>query len=471
MLVERTVSRWREGRWVSQGEKLSDFRSASGYVLLGEPGSGKSEAFKLERGNDENGVEVTARRFIRRSLDAHPEWRHGTLLIDGLDEVRAQGGDPREPLDALVCRLEQLGKPTFRLSCREDSWLGRNDFRELASVVDGDALHLLRLDPLTGQDARRILTAAEVPDPEGFLWKAADSGLEVFLQNPLLLGLLVKAGNSGSWADGQLAAFERACEELARETSQQHLDARDGNPFANHEMVLAAGRLCAILLLTGTSGWSRRGPGDDDCPALSEAGEDQPLLRFALDTKLFTGSPETGRQPRHRRIAEFLAAKYLDHAIREHQLPATRVLAWMRGIDGIVMPDLRGTSVWLAARNSDSRRPLIESDPVGVAFHGDAGRFNRDDTSLLLSGLERQLEHHREWASSAALAALMAGPARDMLWDMLRDPDRSDARQGLVELLLRGLAATPLSGSRLRDVGLSRTAPSEPEILPAGCAR
>ena len=168
MLVERTVSRWREGRWVSQGKKLSDFRSASGYVLLGEPGSGKSEAFELERGNDENGVKVTALRFIRRSLDAHPEWRHGTLLIDGLDEVRAQGGDPREPLDALVCRLEQLGKPTFRLSCREDSWLGRNDFRELASVVDGDDLHLLRLDPLTGQDAPPDTDRRRSPGSRGF---------------------------------------------------------------------------------------------------------------------------------------------------------------------------------------------------------------------------------------------------------------------------------------------------------------
>ena len=467
MLVERTVSRWREGRWVSQGEKLSDFRSASGYVLLGEPGSGKSTAFALEEGLDENGVGVTARRFIRRSIDAHPEWRHRTLLIDGLDEVRAQGGDPREPLDALVCRLEQLGKPAFRLSCREDSWLGRNDFRELASVVDADDLHLLRLDPLTGQDARRILTAAEVPDPEGFLWRAVDSGLEFFLQNPLLLEILIKTGNSGSWADGPLAAFERACEELARETNQNHLDARDGNPFANDRVVLAAGRLCAILLLTGTSGWSRRGRGDDDCPGLGEAGEDQPLLRFSLDTKLFVGSAETGRSPRHRRIAEFLAAKYLDHAIRERQLPATRVLSWMQGIDGLVMPHLRGTSVWLAARHPDSRRRLIESDPVGVAFHGDAGRFNREDTASLLSGLERQLAHQWEWASSASLGALMTGPAREMLWDMLQAPDRSNPRQGLIELLLRGLAATPLSGTRLPGVGFSRTESKAREILPA----
>ena len=467
MLVERTVSRWRGGRWLSKGEKLSDFRSASGYVLLGEPGSGKSKAFEQETGIDGDGVGVTARRFIRRSIDAHPEWRRRTLFIDGLDEVRAQGGDPREPLDALVCRLEQLGKPSFRLSCRDESWLGRSDIRELASAVDGDDLYLLRLDPLTGQDARRILAGLGAPDPEGFLWKAVDGGLEAFLQNPLLLGILAKAQSPGAWPDGQLATFERACEELAGETNQEHLDARDGNPFANDEVVLAAGRLCAILLLTGISGWSRRGPGDDDCPAVSEAGERQPLLKFALDTRLFVGSAETGRHPRHRRIAEFLAAKYLDRAIRDRQLPATRVLAWMRGADGIVMPDLRGTAVWLAAWNPDIRRPLIESDPVGVAFYGDAGRFNRDDTGLLLSGLERHLQYQGEWASSAALAALMAGPACDMLWDMLRSPDRSNARQRLVEVLLRGLAATPLGGSRLRGAGPSSTARNASEILPA----
>ena len=467
MLVERTVSRWREGRWWSQVEKLSDFRPASGYVLLGEPGSGKSKAFEQETGNDGNGVGVTARRFIRRSIGAHPEWRQRTLFIDGLDEVRAQGGDPREPLDELACRLERLGKPTFRLSCRDEFRLGRIDIRELSSVVDGDDLCLLRLDPLTGQGAYRILDGLGVGDPERLLRRAVGSGLEAFLQNPLLLQILAKAQRPGAWPDGQLATFERACEELARETNQEHLDARDGSPFANDEVILAAGRLCGILLLTGRSGWSRRGPGDDDCPAVSEAGKGQPLLKFALDTRLFVGTAETGRRPRHRRIAEFLAANYLGHAIRERQLPAMRVLALMRGADGAVMPDLRGTAVWLAAWNPDCRRPLIKSDPVGVAFHGDAGRFSRDDTGLLLSGLERQLQHQSEWASPASLAALMAGPARDMLWDMLRSPDRSDARQRLVEVLLRGLAATPLSGSRLRGAGSSSTARRASEILPA----
>ena len=458
MLVDRSVSRWQDDRWVSEGEKLSDFRSAHAYVLLGEPGAGKSTAFVEEGKNDGNAVEVTARRFIRRSFEAHPEWRGAILLIDGLDEVRAGGGDLRGPLDSLVCRLEQLGNPRFRLSCREDSWLGRNDLRELSSVTDREEVHLLRLDPLSAQDALRIVEAAGVPDPDRFYWNARDRGLEAFVQNPLLLDILVKATDSGSWPEGRLATFERACETLATERNQEHLDALDGHPFAVEEVVLVAGRLCSILLLCGNSGWSRRGPVDDEYPALSEAGEDQPLLKFALDSKLFEGDAETGRRPRHRQIAEFLAARHLDHTIRDRAVPATRILAWMCGIDGMVVPDLRGVAVWLAARNPDFRRPVIEADPVGVAFHGDAERFSRADTILLFRGLEAKLKHQlatQQWdsASSASLGALMAGPGREFLYDMLRAPDRSESRRYLVERLLRGLGESVLRRARSGDPG------------------
>ena len=465
MIVERTVSRWRGDGWESLGEKLSDFRSAHAYVLLGEPGSGKTTAFKNEAENHGNGPPVTAGRFTGRHLDSHPEWRNKTLFVDGLDEVRAGGGVPREPLNEFLSRIEQLGQPPFRLSCRAESWLGPSDFRELSSVTNGHELQLLRLDPLTREDARRILAAEGEEDPDDFMWKAINGGLDVFLQNPLLLDVLARAVSSGSWPVGQLDAFERACKELVRESNQEHLDAWDGVQFASDEVVLAAGRLCAILLLSGMSGWSRRGPGDEDHPALSEAGQGQRLLKWALDTKLFEGSAETGRRPRHRRIAEFLAAKYLDHAIRRERVSASRVLALMKGVDGVVMPDLRGVSVWLAARNSDVRGPLIAADPIGVAFYGDARGFSRPHTALLLRGLETRLNHEWDWPSSASLGALMAGPAREMLWDMLQATDRSCARQMLVELLLRGMAATPLGGALPDATRSSGTTDRPREIL------
>ena len=264
------------------------------------------------------------------------------------------GGDPREPLDEILRRIEWLGRPHFRLSCREEYWR-ESDLRELSSVTNREEVHLLRLDPLTTDGARKILVSAGVEEADDFLWHACERGLDAFLRNPLLLELLVKSVRRGSvdsesWPHTQLDTFDRACRELVRERSDAHRDAWDGVPFTVEELVIAAGRLWAIALLSDKLGWSRRGLGDDNHPPLSDAGARQDMLKFALDTTLFAGSAETGRSWRHRRIAEFLAAKYLDERIRKG-LPATRVLALMAGGDGVVVRDLQGVSAWLAAMN------------------------------------------------------------------------------------------------------------------------
>ena len=462
--VERTVSRWRDGKWQSLGENPADLRSVRAYVLLGEAGAGKTTAFKEEAKRDEKALHVPARHFLRCDLDSHPEWRNRILLVDGLDEERAGGGDLREPLNTFIRRIQRLGKPRFRLSCREDSWL-QTDFRELDSVASGTELQLFRLDPLSGREARGILACLGVKDPEALLLGAIDSGLEVFLQNPLFLEMLAETEGFASRPGDRIATFEQACSGLAEERNSEHRDGWDGAPFTTEESVLAAGRLCAIVLLSGKSGWSRRGAGNDDFPPVSEAGQRQDLLKFALDSKLFEGSVETGRWPRHRRIAEFLAARFLDHAITGERLVASRVLALMTGIDGIVMPDLRGVSVWLAAMNRGVRGRLIADDPIGVAFHGDAGRFDRRETELLLDGLERSLNHRSDWPLPAALGALMAGPAREILWEMLRAANRSHARQELVELLLEGMAVTPLGGADAGGTGSGRWTAHARKIL------
>ena len=73
---------------------LEEFRSASAYVLLGDPGSGKTEAFKAEcKALEESACLTTARDFLTLDIDSCPEWRNRTLFIDGLDEIRA--GAPR----------------------------------------------------------------------------------------------------------------------------------------------------------------------------------------------------------------------------------------------------------------------------------------------------------------------------------------------------------------------------------------
>lgn len=444
MLVDRTVSRWENGRWDSAGKELAAFREAPAYVLLGEAGSGKTTSFREESRNGAAGRYIPARRFARRLLQDHSQWRDTILFIDGLDETRIGAQDPRKPLDALLGRLEAVGCPRFRLSCREEYWLGDNDLQELKSVTNGEEVHLLRLDPLSLDDTRQILAATGTEEPDEFIWTAIERGLESFLSNPLLLEILTKAGGAGLEQHPR-DIFHHACRHLVEETNRAHMAATDGGPYSTDQVLLAAGKLSALLLFSGKSGWSRRGPGSEDTPPLSDAGKGQPLLKCSLDTKLFEGSTPNGRLPRHRRIAEFLAAGYVDHAIRSRRLTGARALRLLQGIDGVIMPHLRGISAWLAAMNCSLRRPLIETDPVGVAFLGDASGFNRRDTERLLQKLESQLEYRGVWPAQASLAALATGPARQLLWELLQSGNRTPTRRKLVELLLRGMAATPVS--------------------------
>ncbi len=465
MPVERTVSRWRKGRWDTAGEKLASYQSVHAYVLLGEAGSGKSTSFSMESENDVAGLCISARRFARRSSLDPSQWAGETLFIDGLDETRIGAPDPRKPLDALLGHLEAIGSPRFRLSCREEYWLGDNDHQELRSATNGKELHLLRLDPLTLDDTRQILEAKGIQDPDDFIWTMIDRGLASFLGNPLLLDLLIKSELAESGALHPREIFERACRHLAKETNAGHVAATDGARYSTDQVVRAAGRLCAIILISDKSGWSGHGPRSEDFPQLSDVGGNQLLLKTALDTMLFEGSVDTGRHPRHRHIAEFLAAGYLDHAISAQRLTPARALGLLQGSDGITIPYLRGTSIWLAAMNSVIRHSLIEADPVGVAFLGDASGFSRQDTERLFGKLELQLEHQWEWPSQASLAALVAGPARQLLWNMLESRDRSPGRNRLVADLLWGLAAIPVSDCAGTAEDRSTTASKACEVL------
>ncbi|MDE0085505.1 MAG: hypothetical protein OXU23_07320 [Candidatus Poribacteria bacterium] len=112
-------------------EPLTNFADKSAYVLIGEPGAGKTTAFKCVA-DSHNGIYITARNFL--ALPSKPEWQDTTLYIDGLDETRAGLTDGRTPLDQIRLKLHQLGCPKFRLSCRWADWFGSNDRKHLKDV-------------------------------------------------------------------------------------------------------------------------------------------------------------------------------------------------------------------------------------------------------------------------------------------------------------------------------------------------
>ncbi len=434
------------------------------YALLGDPGSGKSTSFEAER----NALEpaaclVTARDFLTFDPTVRPDWRGKTLFIDGLDEVRAGSGDARRPLDEIRARLDALGRPPFRLSCREADWLGANDRTNLDRVSPHAGLTVLRLDPLADQDVERILRDHPgIQDAVAFMADAKEKGVGGFLENPQCLSMLADVvTNGGGWPESRLALFERACLRMAREHNDEHDAARPtgGGAFSEEDLLDAAGRLCAVILVADTAGCAiAPGCEDPDHPHVGRCGREyEEPCRRAVATKLFRAVAEGRFQPLHRHVAEFLAGRHLARLVDgggpdgqdgRRGIPVRRVLALMTGHDGGVVTALRGLSAWLAAESGTARRELVERDPIGVAVYGDVSRFSISEKVALLrslAGERRQLEELLKASALgrgqpiSAVGSLVAPDTEQALREILTDPRRDDGQQTLVVFLLRAL--------------------------------
>lgn len=445
LIVPRTVTLIEprdDRRYRREGLSLSDFRRDHGYVLLGEPGMGKSTEFETEASRTGAPKPVAAQRFVSRGIESRPGPRQGVpLFIDGLDEARAGGVDPRRPLQRIVARLEELGNPRFRLSCRAGSWLGPGDRGRLSRLVGGAGIPVLRLDPLCREGARRIVAQRREAADE-FILAVFEHRLDAFLGNPQLLDMLLMSVNAVGWPDTPGAAFESACRELAKEPNLEHRDARRPAAQPSRSAVLReAGRLSALMLIAGEGGWTASDSDDPDVFSLSQVdGGDRDALLAALDSQLFRG-PSARRVPAHRLVAEFLGARFLDERIRACDgVTVRRVLSLLTGEDAVPLPDLRGLSAWLAASHPRARASLIRADPVSVAFNGDASGFTAKERKDLLEGLERSPELARIWPSAVALGALAGGRGRSAIWELTASSSRSDARQHLVLRLLSGFS-------------------------------
>jgi len=86
--------------------RLRDLETSYGYVLLGEPGMGKSTELQQEAKRIKNSTFLTARHFLSYNIENYSQWRVGPLFIDGLDEVRAT--EPKTILHEIAFRLKSL---------------------------------------------------------------------------------------------------------------------------------------------------------------------------------------------------------------------------------------------------------------------------------------------------------------------------------------------------------------------------
>jgi hypothetical protein len=150
--------------------------------------------------------------------------------------------------------------------------------------------------------------------------------------------------------------------------------------------------------------------------------------RAALASKVFT-TVAGESTPRHRTIAEFLAARALAKCINEG-LPLGRVLALMQGFDGKPVAPLRGLWAWLAVFLPTDRSRLIQLDPLGVVLNGDVAAFGTTERIELLTSLSPAVQGDAElsknmWVSHP-FGPLATADMVDTYEVLLRNSQRDD---------------------------------------------
>ena len=434
----------------AQSGPLADWRDVSAYVLLGEPGSGKTTAFEMECHADPKGSErVSARDFAELDTTSHPEWPGKTLFIDGLDEIRTVSSNWRRPLDSIRKRLDALGHPRFRLSCRAGEWLGEDDAAALRRLGSYHELVVLRLDPLDEAEVRLLLEKKVGQSRADELMNAArEHDLLGFLQHPLNLDLLLEAGIGNGGITSRRGLFEAACGAMIREKNRAHCARRRWMSQPSETALLnASGRLCALSLLTDAPGWSVE-PAEPvpGYPSLREIeNADSSIVAEELDgalrTRLFSMTPAGRFEPIHRQVAEFLAGRFLGGQVEGGNVSSARLLALMAGGDASPAPSLRGLAAWIAVHSPKSRPSLIRDDPVGVAIYGDPSEFTSHDQQRLVSNLRDRAREIDIWRwPPAALPSLATPGALPIVRDMISAPEHDDAEQSLVYLALWAIA-------------------------------
>lgn len=379
----------------------SELRDIPAWVLLAEPGAGKSALF-LHLKTQEDGHLMSVSDFLDDDID--PSWREKTLFLDGLDE--AHTGVNSTTLRELRKKLNQLKGVHFRISCRSADWLSESGTSTLSGLSVDNKLPIFSLKPLNQSEMIEFLKEefnhlpasntdhSELTNPDEFIQQAEYKGVVYLLENPITLKLLVSTViQKGQWPASRTELYKNACELMIKEHDQIRREQNRFNPTViadSTPMLQATGQLFARLLLGNLQGVAiDPSAAESRYPDLDQFEiKESAALKETIRGKMFKLVRGDCFEPIHRSVAEYLAACWLAQQLDKLNYPLTRLLTHLTGFDGRCITALRGLFGWLATLSIKAKPRLMKMDPITVAQYGDIRWLDASTRKKLLSHLK-----------------------------------------------------------------------------------
>lgn len=439
-----TASIWGKNTDYGWDDLLKEFR----VVILGEPGSGKTwelrERVKMLIARNEFAFFINLDGLVQRDLPAlfgdterarYNRWRQSTapayFFLDSVDEAKFRSlSDFYSALDRFAKELGDglLLRAKIFLSSRISEWKPASDAFEIRrlfplppSMIRGDGegkskpaqneqtvplvVHIQPLDQAQVECLARASLVQNVPAfiqalDQAFAWEFARRPLDV----SGLISFWKTNGRVGSLTE--LVEFDVATKLRPRANRNEH-------QLSEAEALVGATWLAAANLFSRKFSFLVTDDASADTEALNPAAclpaewlEEQ--VRALLNRAIFDGAVYGHFRFHHRRIGEFLAAKWLAARVAngcpqnelEHLLVAN-----VRG-EKIFRPSMRPVAAWLCIGNDRwnhlVRNLVVEVDPEVHLNFGDAAKLPIEYRRRVLRSLAvRSKQRKRTWLQTS----------------------------------------------------------------------
>lgn len=357
--------------------ELADRRAS---LVLGEPGVGKSTAMRHLRDSwTEAGEaielidlrECTSDRNVEIAFESlSARGSRPILLLDSVDEAPTLIRNFVAYLRKVLTHLIEEGWRVIA-TCRTAESVVALD--SLFEELEEGAAHVLL--PLRRSDVAAFATSMGI-DSEEFQVELSTRRLDSLAAIPYTLRLLCDIYVAdASFPESRADLFDRTIALSLGHTSvgsYTAVTAMRANPSSR---VATAERLAAFATFAGTTDYALfeagalspatqterlvgQSPVEGRAVAL-EYGDFQEVLR----TPLFASSGTNQRRFAHRRLQDFLAARFL---IR-HQISRAQLASILLVPDGdVIPPQMADVTTWLVALDGEAFRWLVEVDPISL---------------------------------------------------------------------------------------------------------